>query len=111
MTPASIRFAVVVLSLFVAAPAALRAGDPNPFGGSLGGLDEKKIRDDFSKLRQQIEQPQEEMRRKNTGARFHRWTRSGSRRSARDSAGAQNAFRPLPGQLPQKLNSSSSPSR
>jgi hypothetical protein len=117
MARSSVRSAVTVLALFVVAPAALQGGDPNPIGGSLFGnrLDEQKIRDDFAKLRQQLEQPQEEMRRKNTGTRFHRWTRPGTKRSSRDSAGVQKNFGPLPEQhsshAAQKSNSSISSSR
>jgi hypothetical protein len=87
MTRASIRFAATALALFLTAPPNLRADDPgtigagSPFGK---GLDEQKIRDDFAKLRQQIEQSQEAVRRPTKDSKFHRWSASGKKDSVRE---------------------------
>jgi hypothetical protein len=92
MTRASIRVAATALALFLAAPPGLRADDPATTGGSPFGnaLDEQKIRDDFAKLRQQIEQNQGEVLRQNKSTKFHRWSGSGTKGSARDKGALLN---------------------
>jgi hypothetical protein len=86
MTRASIRIAATVLALFFAARLNLRADDPgtigdgSPFGK---GLDEQKIRDDFAKLRQQLDQSQDALRRPKD-SKFHRWSASGKKDSVRE---------------------------
>jgi hypothetical protein len=86
MTRASIRLAAAALALFLAAPADLRADDPSPIGGlPLGSaVDEQKIRDDFAKLRQQIDQGQDALRRPTKDSKFHRWSASGKKDSVRE---------------------------
>jgi hypothetical protein len=86
MTRVSIRLAATALALFLAASPDLRADDPNPIGGSPFGsaLDEQKIRDDFAKLRQQIEQGQDAVRRPTKDSKFHRWSASGKKDSVRE---------------------------
>src|SRR5580700_6315906 len=84
MTRASIQLTAMALALFLAGPLGLRADDPNPFGGSSPfgkALDDQKIREDFAKLRQQLEQSQGDVLKPNKGAKFHRWTKSGTKSS------------------------------
>jgi hypothetical protein len=87
MTRTSIRFAATVLALFLAAPPDVRADDPATIGGGSPfgqGLDEQKIRDDFAKLRQQIDQGQDALRRPTKDSKFHRWSASGKKDSVRE---------------------------
>ncbi len=93
MTRVSIRVAATALALFLAAPAALRADDPPTIGGSSpfgNALDEQKIREDFKKLRQQFEQNQGDVLRPKKSTKFHRWSGSGTKGSARDKGVLQN---------------------
>jgi hypothetical protein len=92
MTRASIRIAATALTFFFAAALRLQADDPLPVGGNSPfgkALDDQKIREDFAKLRLQLEQSQGDVL-KNKGARFHRWTKSGTRSSAPKQSTLQN---------------------
>jgi hypothetical protein len=86
MTRASIRVAATALALFLAAAPGLRADDPPTIGGGSpfgNALDEQKIRDDFAKLRNQLDH-QGDLLRQNKDSKFHRWSGSGTKGSLRD---------------------------
>jgi hypothetical protein len=86
MRRASIRIAATALALFLTATPDLRADDPATIGGlPFGkGLDEQKIREDFAKLRQQIEQGQDAVGKPKKSSKFHRWSASGKKDSVRE---------------------------
>ena len=94
MTRASIRVAATAVALFLASSAALLADDPSPIGGSSPfgkALDEQKIREDFAKLRDQLDR-QNDLLRPKGDSKFHRWSNTGTKRSVRERNTLQRNF-------------------
>jgi hypothetical protein len=91
---ASIQLGAATLALFLAAPLGLRADDPNPLGGGSPfgkALDDQKIRDDFEKLRHQLDH-QNDLLRPKGDSKFHRWSNTGTKRSVRERNNLQRNF-------------------
>jgi hypothetical protein len=94
MMRASIQLTAMALALFLAAPAGLRADDPSPIGGSSPfgkALDEQKIREDFAKLRDQLDH-QNDLLKPKGDSKFHRWSNTGTKRSVRERNNIQRNF-------------------